>query len=133
MKYCRTAESLPQLIVMVGWEQKRARFEHHARTLGIPEGVFRYEGVPLDAYDCTAPFTDVEGFSLGEKKAVAQWNETPLGDSGPLLEKREARNPFGITPPYSWAEYVGYTREQQGWNPCQEIIAAAAIEGSRAA
>lgn len=133
MKYRRVVKSLPQHIIMVGWKQKKERFEHHARTLGIPDGVFEYEGVPLDAYDCNAPFTDVEGFNLGEKIAVAQWNDNPLGDSGQLLAKREERNPFGITPPYSWAEYVRYAREQPGWNPCQEIIAAAAIEGASVA
>ncbi len=129
MHYRRMLGRMPLNIAMVGWEVKEPRFEYHARTLGIPQDVYSYEAVPLDAYGNTVRPQDMGYFVKSEIKNLGLWQETPLGDSGLLLDKRNDRNPFGVTPPYSWAEYVGYAQEA-GWQPSQEILAAAAIEGT---
>lgn len=131
MNFRRRVGHMPLSVVMVGWEAKQPRFEYHAQTLGVPNEVFTYEGVPLDAYGCDAAPPDMDKFNSGEGKALEQWRMDPLGSTGSLLAKRLERNPFQLTPPYTWAEFVGYAQES-GWQPCDRVLAAAALEGATA-
>ncbi|MFK5283954.1 hypothetical protein ACI3PL_30685, partial [Lacticaseibacillus paracasei] len=71
-------------VQVVGWGFKQERFEKHAAALGLA----------LPAYvGCGEP-VDLPGALSGEEKTVALYSADPLGNSGTLLQKRRARNPF---------------------------------------
>ena len=82
----------PQIVTVVGWAFKQARFDFHRQTLGIPADRFRYIGAN-NPDDLTIALQ-------GEEKALEQFRADPWGKNPPLSFKRTERNPFGIVPPY---------------------------------
>lgn len=85
--------SQPDYIVVVGWEFKRERFTLHAETLGIEIEYIGINNPPGDSYDMKSPLARA---IENEKKTVEEFMNCPLGNSGELLRKKEARNPHGI-------------------------------------
>lgn len=84
----------PQLITIVGWIFKEERFTLHARTLGLSNDEFRYVGVSNPSID------SLDGALRGERKVLLNFIETPFGDSGKLLMKRQERDPFNEGNPW---------------------------------
>jgi len=82
----------PDHVMIVGWQFKAARFDHHRATLGIPAEKFVYVGVNNPE--------DLEGAMKGEERALAQFQADPMGAESPLADKRAERNPFNEQHPY---------------------------------
>jgi hypothetical protein len=78
----------PSNISVVGWAFKESRFNHHAEALGLPPGILEYIGA-------NNPSADKLTVALeGEAKIVNEFTNTPLGNSGSLLERRQQRDPY---------------------------------------
>lgn len=84
----------PRMVTVVGWIFKSERFYLHAQALGRGAGTFCYEGV-----NNPAP-ADLAGAVAGEQKTIAEFRQSPYGDTGPLRQKRVARDPFGDGNPW---------------------------------
>jgi len=93
---CRFREcsgALPQRVVVMGWEFKRARFELHRRAIGFPASRWEYRGV-------NDP-DDVQSAMAGELRlGVEPFTADPMGVGETLSAKRQARNPFRRQPGY---------------------------------
>lgn len=75
-------------ITVVGWAFKESRFKIHAEALGIPLEHLEYIGVN------NPPEEKMVDTLLGESNILKEYLTTPLGNSGTLLERRRARDPF---------------------------------------
>ncbi len=109
----------PSKVTVVGLGLKAGRFEFHATTvsehradLGIPAFEFDYVSV-----------NDVPGYVLnsgareGEAETFQLFKTAPMGDTGPLLSKRRARDPFLIGDAYS---EVRKSISRSGWRSSWE-------------
>ena len=81
---------------IVGWGFKQARFDQHARALGV--------AVPVRHVAVGVP-GDVVAAEAGEAHTRALFDADPFGTTGALRDKRNARNPFRRTPPYDLARW----------------------------
>lgn len=100
---CRFKEvtgSYPNKITVVSFSFKQHRFETlHAPALQWPSEHFSYIGVDPPA---STGFNLVEAAQGERENAALPFEEDPYGCHSPILqEKRQARNPFARTPPYS--------------------------------
>lgn len=89
-------QRIPERVTVVGLSFKEARYRLHAEAIittahkGIDPFVFRYDGVnDVPDYVLDA------GSAAGEELTRTQFERWPFGDDGPLLEKRETRDPHG--------------------------------------
>eukprot|EP01036_Dinobryon_divergens_P029685 gene29685-38814_t len=105
---CRFREvvgSYPKSISVVGFDFKGKRFsEFHRKALGFPESNFTYIG--LQSSEQSPKFTgeNQRRALLGESAALASFTTDLYGCNNPeLRDKRNLRNPFRRTIPYSLA------------------------------
>ena len=87
--------TMPTKIFVVGWAFKAERYHVHAKTLGVTD-TFEYLGVNNPSED------DLQGALKGERATLEQFEVTPRGDSGPLLDKRLQRDPWGDGEPQEY-------------------------------
>jgi hypothetical protein len=97
-----TGGRLPEKMTVVGWGFKARRFRAHVSALAAVDArlkgmandeAFEYVGVGVPA--------DAESADKGEQQALEAFASEPLGNAGLLLEKRRARDPYGMLRPYS--------------------------------
>jgi len=83
-RYREVVGSYPQVVRLVSWGFKMARFEMHREALRWPAERFRFHGVG-NPHDLTAA-------EVGELAALADFSVDPYGFGIPLSDKRLARN-----------------------------------------
>lgn len=83
----------PEHIHVLSWEFKRGRFDLIRAALRIPEGSYTFVGVNEPP--------DPEAARAGEAKTLAAIRLDPYGTGPELGPKREERNPFHRTAPYT--------------------------------
>ncbi|MDE1855025.1 MAG: hypothetical protein KGH57_01745 [Candidatus Micrarchaeota archaeon] len=93
--FYRMAKKMPDKVVVCGWEFKRTRYLMHADALGLPMRDFTYLGVNnpegIDERDLSTPLGKA---IAGEEKAVGDFATCPLGNVGPLYDKKLKRDPW---------------------------------------
>jgi len=75
----------------VGWKFKAARFHAHFEAV---QGVLSLPAAVLLEYVGVGSPDDLEGASRGETRTLELFRQSPFGNDGELLAKRQARNPL---------------------------------------
>jgi len=84
----------PERITVCGWGFKRRRIaELHRPALGWEK--------PFDYVAVNDP-ADLEAVRHREAQTCAEFESDPLGERPPILDKRQARAPFGYSVPPHW-------------------------------
>jgi hypothetical protein len=83
---------IPEHIYVVGWGFKEARIRLHFAAIGIREARYSFVGVNNPP--------DLASAEQGEAKTRADFKLYPTGDGGELANKRQRRNPYGLSIPY---------------------------------
>lgn len=82
----------PERLTVVSWRFKEKRFRHHAMSIRWPisELLFRYEAVCNPLGDALIPAL------AAEERTLEAFRKDPTGSmpDGPLLAKRQKRNPY---------------------------------------
>lgn len=98
-----TGGRLPEKMTVVGWGFKARRFRAHVSALAAVDA--RLKGLANDdaafEYVGVGEPTDAAGADKGEQKALEAFESEPLGNAGVLLEKRRARDPYGMLRTYT--------------------------------
>jgi hypothetical protein len=76
----------PQIVTVVSWAFKRARFDLHRAAIRFPAACFRFEG-PNEPIN-------LEAALKGETLTVREFTENKYGNSRGVAKKRAGRNPF---------------------------------------
>ena len=99
LKYQQDNNRYPTKIQLISWKFKETRFMFHWHTLqkilpNLENTKFEFIGVENPV--------DLDMAMRGEKKALQEYLDDPLGEQGILFTKKQSRNPFGIELPYQY-------------------------------
>jgi hypothetical protein len=86
-RFRECAGRMPDAVTVVSWEFKRARFDLHRSTIGLPADRFHFVGANNPP--------DIDAAVAGEERnALAPFREDPWGVGPVLGAKRAERDPF---------------------------------------
>lgn len=86
----------PEEVIICNWAFKEDRYRMHADSLGLNQESLHYVGVNNPEGSRDDPKSPMGGALIGEKKALADFQNIPFGDEGILLQKRLQRDPFNL-------------------------------------